>query len=93
MEPSRGSAEFGAVSPHPPGRGPASDELPGRSRGNHCRLCERSSTWLGREEICVEGEEEGRKEWRGGRQKNPQTMCFQSPAHTLLMPGVIWVHS
>lgn len=56
-------------------RGSASDELSGR---NHGRLCESSCTWLGREENSEEGEE-GRKEWQGCRQKNPD-LVFLKPS-------------
>lgn len=47
------------------------DELSGRSQNIHGRLCESSSTWLGRQEK-QQGRSGGRKEWQGGRQKNPR---------------------
>lgn len=58
------------------GLGP--DELSGRSQGVHGRLCESSSTWLGREENSVEGEEEGRSGREAGR-KTPD-LVFLKPS-------------
>lgn len=49
--------------------------------GVHERLCENSSTWLGREEIGVEGEEEGREEGVAGRQaEKPPDLVFPKPS-------------
>lgn len=47
------------------------DELSGRSRGIHGRLCESSSTWLGRRK-----KKYGEEGVVGKQAEKPQTLCF-----------------
>lgn len=84
----RERAKLRPVEGFSPGRGPASsnsnafaERAADRTRRGSAQMsCQAGvrasmgggSTWLGREENSVEGEEGGRKEWQGGRQKKPR---------------------